>query len=68
MTTKAQVVTFRISDGLGKLIDQKRIALSEKQGTIPTRTDILRLALQLYLKVDVKAMEADGRRAASRSE
>lgn len=55
-------INMKLSDELGKLIDAKRIELSQKLGKIPTRSDILREALAMYLKVDLSVTEMDRRR------
>lgn len=54
-------LNLRISDQLGKLIDAKRIELSAQMGTIPSRSDILRFALELYLGQDLADSEVDRR-------
>ena len=59
-------LNLRISDDLGKMIDAKRIELSASLGHIPTRSDILRLALESYLEKDLTATETDRRRSAAR--
>ncbi len=58
--TRTQL-NVRVSDDLEKAIDEKRIELREKLGTIPTRSDILRFALEAYLQVDLSSTDADGR-------
>lgn len=55
-------INMKLSDELGKLIDDKRIELSKTLGKIPTRSDILRQALAAYLQVDLSATEADRRK------
>jgi hypothetical protein len=55
-------INMKLSDELGKLIDDKRIELSQTLGKIPTRSDILRQALAMYLQVDLSATEADRRK------
>ena len=55
-------LNLRISDALGKMIDAKRIELSANLGHIPSRSDILRYALEDYLKTDLSKVEADRRR------
>jgi hypothetical protein len=55
-------INMKLSDELGKLIDDKRIELSQTLGKIPTRSDILRQALAAYLQVDLSATEADRRK------
>jgi hypothetical protein len=57
-------LNLRISEELGRLIDAKRIELSETMGTIPSRSDVLRMALAQYLKVDLSKIEQDRRRTA----
>jgi Arc/MetJ-type ribon-helix-helix transcriptional regulator len=59
--TRAQL-NVRVSDQLGKLIDKKRIELNKKLGTIPSRSDVVRYALEAYLSVDLRTTEADGRK------
>lgn len=55
-------LNLRISDHLGKLIDAKRIELAATMGTIPTRSEILRFALESYLGEDLSETEGDRRR------
>lgn len=55
-------INLKLSDELGKLIDAKRIALMETTGKIPTRSDILRQALAMYLEVDLSQTEQDQRK------
>lgn len=50
-----------MSDTLRKLIDGKRIELSESLGTIPSRSDVLRLALEMYFGQDLSQSEVDRR-------
>ncbi len=57
-------LNLRISEELGRLIDAKRIELSKKMGTIPSRSDVLRMALAQFLKVDLSEIEQDRRRTA----
>jgi len=54
-------LNVRVSDALETAIDEKRIELRERFGSIPTRSDILRFALEAYLKVDLSTTDADGR-------
>lgn len=61
-------LNLRISDQLGKLIDAKRIELSAVRGGIPTRSDILRFALEAYLGADLSESDADRRRSSVKSE
>lgn len=58
--TRTQL-NVRVSEALEKAIDEKRIELREKLGLIPTRSDILRMALEAYLKIDLAATDTDGR-------
>ena len=58
--TRTQL-NVRVSDDLEKAIDEKRIQLRETLGTIPTRSDILRFALEAYLQLDLSASDADRR-------
>ena len=55
-------LNLRISEELGKLIDAKRIELAGSLGTIPSRSDVLRLALEQFLKTDLSSTEVDRRR------
>jgi Arc/MetJ-type ribon-helix-helix transcriptional regulator len=59
--TRAQL-NVRVSDQLEKLIDQKRIELSKELGSIPSRSDVVRFALEAYLEADLSETEADSRR------
>ncbi len=62
-TSRTQL-NVRISPQVAKLIDKKRIELSKQMGsTIPSRSDVLRLALGAYLNVDISEWEADGRKS-----
>jgi len=54
-------INLRMSEALRKLIDGKRIELSEEMGTIPSRSDILRLALEMYFGQDLSKTEVDRR-------
>lgn len=57
-------LNLRISEELGRLIDAKRIELSKTMSTIPSRSDVLRMALAQFLKVDLSKIEQDRRRSA----
>ena len=59
--SRAQL-NVRVSDELEKLIDTKRIELSKQLGFIPTRSDVVRYALESYLGVSLAESEADQRR------
>jgi len=59
--SRAQL-NVRVSDLLEQAIDKKRIELNKKLGSIPSRSDVVRFALEAYLGVDLSASEVDGRR------
>ena len=61
--SRAQL-NVRVSDLLEQAIDKKRIELSRKLGTIPSRSDVVRFALESYLGVDLSETETDGRKFA----
>lgn len=61
-------INLRMSDTLRKLIDAKRIELSATLGTIPSRSDVLRLALSAYLGEDLSKTEFDRRTLSRKSE
>lgn len=44
-----QQVNVRLTQELAVAIDQRRIELQGEMGRIPTRSDIIRLALERYL-------------------
>ena len=60
-------LNLRISDDLAKLIDGRRIDLSKEMGGIPSRSDILRFALEQYLGVDLSHLEVDRRKKVART-
>ena len=60
-------LNLRMSDDLRKAIDAKRIELTGTLGSIPTRSDVLRLALENYLGIDLAKSEVD-RRTLKKSE
>jgi Arc/MetJ-type ribon-helix-helix transcriptional regulator len=60
--SRAQL-NVRVSENLEKAIDEKRIALRAKLGTIPSRSDVLRFALEAYLGVSLSDSEADRRKS-----
>ena len=64
--SRAQL-NVRVSDLLEQAIDKKRIELSRTLGTIPSRSDVVRLALESYLGVDLTNAEADGRKSSARA-
>lgn len=55
-------LNLRMSETLRKLIDSKRIELSAKMNGIPSRSDILRFALEAYLGHDLSTTEIDRRK------
>jgi hypothetical protein len=54
-------LNVRVSEQLEKAIDEKRVALRESTGSIPSRSDVLRLALEAYLHIKLSDTEADAR-------
>lgn len=54
-------INLRMSETLRRLIDGKRIELSEQMGTIPSRSDVLRFALEMYFGQDLSKTEVDRR-------
>ena len=54
-------INLRMSETLRKLIDGKRIELSTSMGTIPSRSDVLRFALEMYFGQDLSKPEVDRR-------
>lgn len=61
-------INLRMSETLRKLIDAKRIELSEAMGTIPSRSEILRFALETYFGQDLSKTEIDRRTLSKKSE
>ena len=59
--SRAQL-NVRVSDLLEQAIDKKRIELSKKLGPIPSRSDVVRFALEAYLNIDLTESEFDGRK------
>lgn len=58
--SRAQL-NVRVSEELEKAIDEKRIELRAKMGSIPSRSDVLRLALEAYLGINLQETEVDRR-------
>jgi len=58
--SRAQL-NVRVSEQLEKAIDEKRIELRAMMGTIPSRSDVLRLALEAFLDIKLSETEADRR-------
>jgi Arc/MetJ-type ribon-helix-helix transcriptional regulator len=54
-------LNFRVSEQLERAIDEKRIELRASLGVIPSRSDVLRLALAAYLGMSLDGPEADRR-------
>jgi len=54
-------LNVRVSDELERAIDEKRVELRAKLGAIPTRSDILRMALEAYLGIDLSGSDVDRR-------
>ena len=51
---ESKQLAVRVEGSLMASIDQKRIELSKGMSSIPSRSDIVRLALEQYLGLDVK--------------
>ncbi|WP_031407418.1 ribbon-helix-helix protein, CopG family [Thiomonas sp. FB-Cd] len=51
-------INVRLPPGLMELLDKKRIDLLPEMGKIPSRSDVVRLALDAYLEASAPA--ADG--------
>jgi hypothetical protein len=47
-------VNVRLTDELIRLLDAKRVELLPELGTIPTRSDVVRIAIERFLKVGPK--------------
>jgi Arc/MetJ-type ribon-helix-helix transcriptional regulator len=62
MNMERNQLNIRMSETLRKLIDAKRIELSSTLGNIPSRSDVLRYALEMYFGQDLSASEADRRK------
>lgn len=56
-------LNIRVSDELESLIDRKRIELASTMGVIPTRSDVVRFALERYLETSLAQSDADRRTA-----
>lgn len=54
-------LNIRVSDELESLIDKKRIDLASKLKVIPTRSDVVRYALESYLGVSLDETDQDRR-------
>ena len=47
-------VNVRLTDELIRLLDAKRVEMLPELGTIPTRSDVVRIAIERFLKVAPK--------------
>lgn len=56
-------LNIRVSDELEQLIDKKRIQLASEMKGIPTRSDIVRLALEQYLGLSLAETDSDRRKS-----
>ncbi len=54
-------LNVRVSEELERAIDEKRIELRATLGSIPSRSDVLRLALEAYLGITLTETETDRR-------
>ena len=55
-------LNIRVSDELETAIDEKRIELMETMKVIPTRSDVVRYALESYLGISLAESDADRRK------
>lgn len=54
-------LNIRVSDELESLIDKKRIDLASTMKIIPTRSDVVRYALESYLGITMNETDQDRR-------
>jgi Arc/MetJ-type ribon-helix-helix transcriptional regulator len=54
-------LNIRVSDELESLIDKKRIELASTMKIIPTRSDVVRYALENYLGITMAETDRDRR-------
>ena len=54
-------LNIRVSDELESLIDKKRIELASTMKIIPTRSDVVRFALENYLGITMAETDQAGR-------
>lgn len=54
-------LNIRVSDELETLIDKKRIELAATMKIIPTRSDVVRYALESYLAISLSETDSDRR-------
>ena len=59
-------LNIRVSDELEELIDKKRIELASTLKSIPTRSDIVRYALEQYLGSSLSETDFDRRLSENR--
>ncbi len=52
-------INVRLSTKLLELMDKKRMELQPELGKIPTRSDIMRYALEKYLKLNSSETESE---------
>jgi len=52
---ESKQLAVRVEESFLLAIDQKRIELSKELGSIPSRSDIVRIALEQYLKFENKS-------------
>jgi hypothetical protein len=50
-------LNVRVTPEIEGIIDAKRIELAKSHGTIPTRSDVVRFALEAYLGIRFDAQE-----------
>lgn len=58
-------LNIRVSDELEQLIDKKRIELAMTMKVIPTRSDVVRYALENYLGASIAETDADRRKSSA---
>jgi hypothetical protein len=58
-------LNIRVSDELEQLIDKKRIELAASMKIIPTRSDVVRFALENYLGTSIAETDADRRKSST---
>ena len=61
-------LNIRVSDELETLIDKKRIELAATMKIIPTRSDVVRYALESYLAISLSETDSDRRSKATLKE
>lgn len=43
-------INVRITEQLAAKIDQKRVEIQKQEGRIPSRSDVVRMAIEVFLK------------------